>query len=174
MRLGSSLHDEAVVRVLERVRAEGAIEDDRATERLRAREAEVGSKVYGRERAELYGCAPISVTAEVGALLYLLARSRDARMVVEFGTSLGVSAIYLAAALRDAGVGSLVTTELLPEKARGAARNVADAGLGDLVEIRVGDALATLTRFDRTIDLLFRRRHELRRPASRPVSRLRA
>lgn len=49
------------------------------------------------------------VTPEFGALLYVLARSSGARLIVEFGTSFGVSTLFLAAALRDNGGGRLVS-----------------------------------------------------------------
>jgi predicted O-methyltransferase YrrM len=63
---------------------------------------------------------------------------------VEFGTSFGVSTIYLAVALRDGGGGQLIGTELESTKAARAQANLAAAGLADIVDIRVGDALETL------------------------------
>ncbi len=52
-----------------------------------------------------------------GHLLYLLCRSLQATRVVEFGTSFGVSTLYLAAAVRDQGGGTVIGTELEPSKA---------------------------------------------------------
>lgn len=98
--------------------------------------------------------APIAVSDEVGRLLYAFARARAPRLAVEFGCSLGTSALYLAAALADNGAGRLITTEIHPGKARAAMANLAEAGLGDLVEVRVGDALQTLDRLDEPPDLL--------------------
>jgi predicted O-methyltransferase YrrM len=46
---------------------------------------------------------PLAVSRETGALLYMLARSCNARTIVEFGTSFGISTLHLAAALRDNG-----------------------------------------------------------------------
>ncbi|WIM85855.1 class I SAM-dependent methyltransferase [Candidatus Mycobacterium wuenschmannii] len=86
----------------------------------------------------------LNVSAEFGEFLYVCARARRARHVVEFGTSFGVSTIYLAAALRDGGGGRLIGTDLEPSKADRARENLSAAGLSDLVEIRVGDALETL------------------------------
>lgn len=86
----------------------------------------------------------LSVSAEFGQFLYICARARQARRIVEFGTSFGISTIYLAAALRDGGGGELIGTELEPAKARRARENLGAAGLDDLVDIRVGDALETL------------------------------
>lgn len=90
--------------------------------------------------------APLAVSRETGALLYMLARTMDARSVVEFGTSFGISTLHLAAALRDNGGGRIVTSEFEPSKAERARANIAEAGLADLVELREGDALETLAR----------------------------
>ena len=73
-----------------------------------------------------------------------MARASGARHIVEFGTSFGVSTLFLATALRDNGGGRIVSTELFPTKAERAEANLSEAGLADLVEIRVGDALETL------------------------------
>ena len=45
----------------------------------------------------------VPVSPKQGRFLYLLARSRKARRIVEFGTSFGLSTVHLAAALRDGG-----------------------------------------------------------------------
>ncbi|MFE1508418.1 O-methyltransferase [Streptomyces sp. NPDC058726] len=86
----------------------------------------------------------MSVSREGGRLLYLLTRAVKARTVVEFGTSFGISTLYLAAAVCDNGGGQVITTELQQEKARRATENFAAAGLGDLVDLRLGDARETL------------------------------
>jgi predicted O-methyltransferase YrrM len=83
----------------------------------------------------------------------LLVRSRRPARVVEFGTSFGLSAIHLAAALRDNGGGHLITTEPSAGKASRAAQHLTRAGLSDLVEIRQGDAFQTLSGIE-GIDLL--------------------
>ena len=57
-----------------------------------------------------------NIKPEQGELVYLLCRSMGARRVAEFGTSLGFSAIYLAAAVRDNGGGVVIGSELVPEK----------------------------------------------------------
>ncbi|AWB24567.1 methyltransferase [Methylobacterium currus] len=90
--------------------------------------------------------AAMPVTPDFGALLYILARSSGARHVVEFGTSFGLSTLCLAAAMRENGGGRIVTTEFLPEKANRARAHFIEAGLDDLIELRVGDARETLAR----------------------------
>jgi predicted O-methyltransferase YrrM len=98
---------------------------------------------------------PLAVSRETGALLYMLARSCGARTIVEFGTSFGISTLYLAAALRDNGGGVLITTEFESSKVARARGNLTAGGLIDLVEIREGDALQTLSiDLPETIDLL--------------------
>src|SRR3984885_2519869 len=86
----------------------------------------------------------LAVSRPTASLLYILARSCRARSIIEFGTSFGVSTVHLAAALRDNGGGRLIGTEFEPAKAARARENLTDAGLGDLVEIREGDALESL------------------------------
>jgi predicted O-methyltransferase YrrM len=88
----------------------------------------------------------LSVSPETARLLYMLARSINARSIVEFGTSLGISTLHLAAALKDNGGGRLIGSEFEPSKVRRARANVAAAGLADYVDIREGDALETFAR----------------------------
>ncbi|BBC74016.1 methyltransferase [Altererythrobacter sp. B11] len=97
----------------------------------------------------------LPVSRETGQLLYILARATRARSIVEFGTSFGLSTLHLAAALRDNGGGRLITSEFEPSKVAIAKTNFAAAGLSDLVELREGDALTTLSHdLPATIDLL--------------------
>jgi predicted O-methyltransferase YrrM len=97
----------------------------------------------------------LPVSRETGMLLYQLARSTNARNVVEFGTSFGLSTLYLAAALRDNGGGRLIGSEFEPSKVARARRHLAQGGVSDLVEIREGDALKTLAAdLPESVDLL--------------------
>jgi len=96
----------------------------------------------------------LAVSPAYGRFLYAVARVRRATRIVEFGTSMGISTIYLAAALRDNGGGQLIGSELEPSKAARARANLADADLADLVEIRDGDALETLKDVGGEVDLL--------------------
>lgn len=98
---------------------------------------------------------PLPVSRETGLLLYMLARNSRARSIVEFGTSFGISTLYLAAALRDNGGGRVITTEFEPSKIVRARENLTTGGVIDLVDIREGDALQTLRNgLPDTIDLL--------------------
>ncbi|MDR1110890.1 MAG: class I SAM-dependent methyltransferase [Deltaproteobacteria bacterium] len=98
---------------------------------------------------------PLAVSRVTGSLLYVLARACRAREVVEFGTSFGVSTLFLAAALRDNGGGRLITSEFEPSKVAKAKEHLKTGGLIDLVEVREGDALQTLSvDLPDSIDLL--------------------
>ncbi|QOZ67978.1 O-methyltransferase [Bradyrhizobium arachidis] len=86
----------------------------------------------------------LSVSPRFGRFLYMCVRASKAKRIVEFGSSMGISTIYMAAGLRDIGGGRLIGTDLEPGKIERARANVAAAGLADLVSFRVGDARETL------------------------------
>lgn len=98
---------------------------------------------------------PLAVSRETGKLLYMLARSSRARNIIEFGTSFGLSTLHLAAAVRDNGGGRIITSEFEPGKIALARNHFADAGVSDLIEVRAGDAIDTLScNLPASIDML--------------------
>jgi predicted O-methyltransferase YrrM len=103
-----------------------------------------------RNRADNF----LAVSPDYGRFLYAMARGCKATRIVEFGSSMGISTIYLAAALRDNGGGQLVGSELEDGKVARARANLEAAGLADLVQIRPGDALETLKDVGGDVDLL--------------------
>jgi predicted O-methyltransferase YrrM len=100
------------------------------------------------ERARAAGLPHIAVTPGQGKLLHLIARIHGARRILEIGTLGGYSAIWLARALPDgpdaAQRGSLLSLELEPKHAEVARANLAEAGLADRVEVRIGPAADSL------------------------------
>lgn len=142
----SALHDPVVTRVLESLHSEA----DRVDPPLLAH---MGDRTDD-QMAHLLDRAFIPVSPDAGRFLYTLARATTGT-VVEFGTSLGISTIYLAAAVRDRGEGMVVTTELHAGKARKARENLRAAGLLDYVDLREGDALETLHDITGGVSLLF-------------------
>jgi predicted O-methyltransferase YrrM len=96
------------------------------------------------ERADAFQDCYIPISAEGGKLLYALVRSARPATVVEFGTSFGISTIYLAAAVTDNGTGHVIGTELSPQKVRAARSNLAEAGVSAAATILPGDAQQTL------------------------------
>lgn len=95
-----------------------------------------------RRDSEAAGLPPIAVTPNQGKLLELIARIHGAGTILEMGTLGGYSTIWLARALPPGG--RLITLEAEPRYAEIARANIARAGFGDVVEIRIGPALQTL------------------------------
>src|SRR5262245_48652410 len=143
----SALHEPRVRRVLERMHAEADSNDPPILAKARGK--------TGADRTVLLDDAFIPVSAEAGRLLYTLARGAAPGTLVEFGTSFGISTIYLAAAARDRGTGRVITTELHAGKAERAQGYIEEAGLADLVDLRVGDALETLKGLRRDVSVAF-------------------
>ena len=73
--------------MLAELRRLGELEDPPAKERVLDRERELGRRVWGAERAEAYGSAPLAITPEVGELLCVLVLARRPGTIVEFGAS---------------------------------------------------------------------------------------
>lgn len=95
------------------------------------------------------------VSPDKGRFLYITARAIRARTIVEFGTSFAISTIYLAAAVRDNGGGRVIGSEIEPSKHGQAVANLAAAGLADVAEVRLGDAMQTLRDVPAPVDLVF-------------------
>ncbi len=156
-----SLTTDPVAAVLGRLYQEAARADRPLMESFRNRQVALEEllKAEAKDYRALYRTYAdnfLNVSADFGRFLYMCARARKAKRIVEFGTSFGISTIHLACALRDGGGGHLIGSELEPTKARRAQANLNDAGLADLVEIRIGDALETLKdSIDGDVDLLF-------------------
>src|SRR3954449_7425220 len=93
------------------------------------------------------------VDAEVGALLRVLATSIGATRILEIGTAIGYSGIWLARALPPDGM--LVTMEYDEERAREARENFARAGLSSRVSVVVGDAQLKIAKVSGPFDLIF-------------------
>ena len=87
---------------------------------------------------------PISVTPAHGKLLHLLVRAQGATRILEVGTLAGYSTIWLARAVPPGG--RVITLEANPMHADIARANIERAGLTGRIELRLGDALATLPK----------------------------
>jgi len=98
--------------------------------------------------------AYLPINEEQGSALQDLIIKNNLKNVVEFGTSFGISTIYLAEAVRETE-GKVITTELLNSKAEKAQKNIEDAGLSEYVTFKIGDAMDTLKDLDIDIDFLF-------------------
>lgn len=69
-----------------------------------------------------------------------LVRESKPKLVLEGGTALGYSGLWIARELKNLGDGKLITMEISPERAKKAEANFRRAGLAEYVEVRVGDA----------------------------------
>lgn len=85
----------------------------------------------------------LPVGREVGQLLHALVLARKPRRILELGTSYGYSTVFLADAARTVGA-TVITMELADYKQAEARRQLAEAGLADHVEFRLGDAVAMI------------------------------
>lgn len=95
----------------------------------------------------------IDVSPTQGKLLYLLGLTCGAKKILEIGTLGGYSTTWLARSLPTDG--RLLTLELEAKHAAVARQNLDNAGVGDLVEIRVGPAIESLKAIDELFDLIF-------------------
>lgn len=95
----------------------------------------------------------LSISKEQGEDLVQLIQKENIKNVVEFGTSFGISTLFLAKGVIETG-GSVITTELIESKADKAVQNFKEARVSDFIEVRVGDALETLSNHQEQIDLL--------------------
>jgi predicted O-methyltransferase YrrM len=93
------------------------------------------------------------VDAEVGALLRVLATAVGATRILEIGTAIGYSTIWLAGALPREGM--MVTFERNADRARLAREHLARAGLAERVSVVVGDAERLLAKASGPFDLIF-------------------
>jgi predicted O-methyltransferase YrrM len=116
------------------------IGNDRATESALAANAEAGLPA-------------IDVSRMQGKFLHLLARAMGARTILEIGTLGGYSTIWLARAVGDEG--RVTTLECEPRHAEVARANLDRAGVGGVVDIRVGPALDSLPHLEGPFDLVF-------------------
>jgi predicted O-methyltransferase YrrM len=97
--------------------------------------------------------AYLSISKEQGEDLVRLIIENNLKNIVEFGTSFGISTLYLAQGVIKTN-GKIITTELLSSKANKAIENFKMAGVENLIEVRIGDAMETLKTYSEPIDLL--------------------
>jgi caffeoyl-CoA O-methyltransferase len=93
------------------------------------------------------------VVPETGALLHVLALARGARRILEVGTAIGVSTLYLARALPEDG--AIVSFEIDPERHAAATGYLERAGLLDRADLRLQDAREGLRKLEGPFDMAF-------------------
>ncbi|MDF2506607.1 MAG: methyltransferase [Microbacterium sp.] len=113
-------------------------------------DAELESALAAQREA---GMPEIEVAPVSGKLLNLLVRISGARRVLEIGTLGGYSTIWLARAVGPEG--RVVTIEAEADNAAIARRSIDAAGVGQLVDIRVGRGADVLPTLVGGFDLVF-------------------
>jgi len=108
----TTLNQREVQDVLFRLYAEAQTNDSKIQAEEQALLAVAGGIIDDRTLQSINDRTFMAVAPEVGRLIYLLVRTRRPALVVEFGTSFGLSAIHIASGLRDNRLGHLITTEL--------------------------------------------------------------
>ena len=96
----------------------------------------------------------VALDADKCEFCYSLCRAIGARRIVEAGTSFGVSTLYLAAALRDNGGGTVIGAEYEPQKVKAARANFEAAGLTRFIDLREGDLLEAFKTIQGPIDFV--------------------
>jgi predicted O-methyltransferase YrrM len=148
----TTLQDARVASALDRMYAESTEQFAKLRENRALFERVANASA--QERADALSEIYMPVTPDAGRLLYALVRASRPSTIVEFGMSLGISAIHLASAVRDNGSGRVVTTELSAAKVATAKRTFAETGLEDLITVLEGDALTTLAAVDGPIQFV--------------------
>ncbi len=75
--------------------------------------------------------------------------------IVECGTAIGYSGLWILRVLKALGSGRLITVEINPDSAERARENFKNAGVADLVDSRIGDASEILKTIQEPVDFLF-------------------
>jgi len=96
----------------------------------------------------------IALERQKGEFCYMMCRATGAQRVVEAGTSFGVSTLYLAAAMRDNGGGTVFASEYEPVKAGQARSNFQLSGLGGFIEFHEADIIEACAMFEGPIDFV--------------------
>jgi predicted O-methyltransferase YrrM len=147
----NTLHSPPVRAVLDRLFAAAALDDDARPQLGPGRSF---ASATAQERADALEAVYMPISARGGDLLYALVRASRPDTVIEFGTSFGISTLYLAAAVTDNAAGRVLSTELSATKIAAARANLAEAGLAGPVTILAGDAMETLEAIPGPIGLV--------------------
>lgn len=109
--------------------------------------------IFKSFKPENFKEAYLAISKEQGNHLVELIRENNIKHIVEFGTSFGISTLFLAQGVLETN-GHIITTELLDSKVKIAQENFKKAGVENLIEVKAGNALETLKNHSETIDLL--------------------
>jgi len=155
------LGDPRLEALIDRLHARSAAQSEELTSYFltRAREGSLNKNEFDEPSHRFMSDKLVALDRDKAQFCYQLCRALRARRVVEAGTSLGVSTLYLAAAVRDnlredGGTGIVIGTEHEPEKAKAARAHFIEAGLSSLIELREGDLRETLRDVGGPVDFM--------------------
>jgi len=157
--MASPLKDPKLEALLDRLHAQSdsQVDETNAYFAKRAREGTLDEEnFFDADMHRFFSDKMVALDRDKAELCYQLCRALRASRVVEAGTSLGVSTLYLAAAVRDNGAedGVVIGTEYEPKKAEIARAHFEEAGLSHYVELREGDLRQTLRDVGGPVDFM--------------------
>ncbi len=157
--MSSPLKDPKLEALLDRLHAQSdsQVEETNAYFAKRAREGTLDEEnFFDADMHRFFSDKMVALDRDKAELCYQLCRSLRANRVVEAGTSLGVSTLYLAAAVRDNETekGVVIGTEYEAKKAEIARAHFKEAGLSEYVELREGDLRQTLRDVGGPVDFM--------------------
>ncbi|MFL6308954.1 MAG: O-methyltransferase [Nitrososphaera sp.] len=97
----------------------------------------------------------LAITADTGVFFSILLKAIKARRVLEVGTSVGFSTLWLAEAVGKNRGARVITIELKPQKVDLALKNFKEAGVDKIIEIKQGVALDLLLKLKGKFDFVF-------------------
>jgi predicted O-methyltransferase YrrM len=124
-----------------------------AIEQLLAELEELGRENDQRVSERRYKL--LNLERPTAELIWLLLQSTHRQRVLEIGTSNGYSTIWIATALQRTPAARFISIERFPEKVAQARRNLARAGLLEMVELIAGDATEVVRSLDLDFDCIF-------------------
>lgn len=166
----NSLREPRLEALLERLHGKSLAQDEELG-RFFAKRAEAGEDL-SLDSAEVKAFLTdklVALEPDKSLFCYQICRALRARRVVEAGTSYGVSTLYLAAAVRDNGGGTVIATEYEPEKVEKAKSHFSEAGLVNQIDLREGDLRETLADVRGPIDFML---IDIWSPMARPALEL--
>ena len=171
----SILNDSKLEALLDRLHAQSDTQADETNAYFEQREREIAidqEGFYDDDMVRFLSDKMVALDRYKAEFCYMLCRSLRATRVVEAGTSIGVSTLYLAAAVRDNQVenGVVIGTEYEPKKVEIARANFKEAGLNEFIDLREGDLRQTLQDVGGPVDFLLVDIWEVALPALELVS----
>jgi predicted O-methyltransferase YrrM len=171
----SILNDSKLEALLDRLHAQSDTQADETNAYFEQREREIAidqEGFYDDDMVRFLSDKMVALDRDKAEFCYMLCRSLRATRVVEAGTSIGVSTLYLAAAVRDNQVenGVVIGTEYEPKKVEIARANFKEAGLNEFIDLREGDLRQTLEDVGGPVDFLLVDIWEVALPALELVS----